>query len=483
MDMRRRQGQCASDASSGIFLIESLAERTSGNRKEKHYRRHRGKNRSCISLLTIFLLAVSAISVALLLRPLNQLHSNAERSDSGNSRTATSHTREPEQSAPKERLSAASGGDGDGGGGEVKPESAPIMPISATGDLAGSTTSRVQTSEPPEIPTRLIFSYKYNLLDPTENDPPYNRKDPITKNVINTVELYSVHWHERHDREVVVSFLSENNCLEAIKKAQPRLVSHFRNEAKGEYRDDICRFAELYLYGGFSFAVDIKVVEPVIFSGLYLPPADPDPIGHLESIRRREANIPSKDDFTTFATIYDRRGEFTQTYAPSFVAATPRHPVLKRSLDYMVDFYEGTLEGKLEESLIHDIKFINDGVVPSRSDQSVISVGPFTLSMAISSTTDEEWELYARKLANDHGYTIGNGIKPSRLPAKIKYARYIYDVSLEDEDIKKLGLFLGYNLGEDTWCEGCNHICFEGHQVFFYSKVPGLKGNPLDKDK
>ena len=162
----------------------------------------------------------------------------------------------------------------------------------------------------------------------------------------------------------------------------------------------------------------------------------------------------------------------------------PRHPVLEKALDYMVAYYEGTLEQILPQFLIDNLKRRKNVSVPSRKKTFGMGVGPFTLSMADRSSTDEEWEEYVRDLMKDHGYSSEHKTKSDNIPAKTRYARYLYEVSLEDEDIEKTGIFSNVPLQDAEYqkkVKWCNFICFGGHRVYFYSRVPGSKGCPLEK--
>jgi len=358
---------------------------------------------------------------------------------------------------------------------------------------SSATTRRIQTAEPPKIPRRLIFTSKNNLVEiiPSQNGTFVavgKRDDPITLNVLHTIEQYQDDWgetdararrlrtkHQLTEEEVVVSFLTDGTCLEVITKAEPRLVQYFRGESRGEFKADICRFAELYLYGGFSFGLGIGVVEPLNFDGFYLPTDIPDPFMHLQAIRRNTIKIPRKDDFVTFSSVYDTEGQFLQ----AFTAATPRHPVLRKALDIMVASYEGTLDEILPQFIIHAIE-AKANVFPIRKKLIEMSVGAFSLSMAYRLTTDKDWEEYVSDLITHNGDFKQ---EPSSIPAKKRYSRFLYEVALDDKVIKKMGLFADYPLMESNnqrEASRCNNICFEGHQVFFYSTVPGSKGCPVE---
>eukprot|EP00579_Thalassiosira_antarctica_P005020 CAMPEP_0201879438 /NCGR_PEP_ID=MMETSP0902-20130614/10310_1 /ASSEMBLY_ACC=CAM_ASM_000551 /TAXON_ID=420261 /ORGANISM="Thalassiosira antarctica, Strain CCMP982" /LENGTH=443 /DNA_ID=CAMNT_0048407247 /DNA_START=17 /DNA_END=1344 /DNA_ORIENTATION=- len=368
-----------------------------------------------------------------------------------------------------------------------KRSSSSTIPDSAAKDVHINNRSappKRRTYEPPAIPRRLIFTYKYNLIAPAKNDPPFNYKDPLTANVLHTIEKYQHYWDAKDAKarsrskqqakeEVVVSFLSDNSCLEVIKKAEPRLVQHFQRERMGEYKADICRVAELYLYGGYYFDIDISVIEPLNFDALDIPSATPDVLAQLRTMNMKNLRTtPSPDDIVTLSTVYStHQGGFFQ----GFTAATPRHPVLKRSLGYMDAYYEGTLTQTLPQHIIEES---HNAVVPSRTKPQGMGVGPYTLSVAYRSTTHEEWEEYVRNMMKDHGYSSGNEEeKPyGEVPAKRRYARFLYEISLEDEEVKRLGLWADVPLQDAEYqrkVKWCNYVCFGGQQVYFYSRVPG----------
>eukprot|EP00571_Detonula_confervacea_P010426 CAMPEP_0172304026 /NCGR_PEP_ID=MMETSP1058-20130122/5488_1 /TAXON_ID=83371 /ORGANISM="Detonula confervacea, Strain CCMP 353" /LENGTH=433 /DNA_ID=CAMNT_0013015085 /DNA_START=186 /DNA_END=1487 /DNA_ORIENTATION=+ len=371
--------------------------------------------------------------------------------------------------------------------------SASIIPDSAAGNKNNSATPLRLPYEPPRIPRRLIFTYKYNLISPADNDTPFDAEDPLTRNVLHTIDQYKKYWEdaamisrskqqpqqEMENEEVVTSFLSDSDCIGVIAKTEPRLVQHFYRERKGEFKADICRAAELYLNGGYYFDIDIGVVEPLDFDALDIPSVIPDPLWQLTAMKRGDSRATlNKDDIVTFSTVYNRQGRFLQ----SFTAAMPRHPILKKSLEYMVGYYENSLEHVLPQ-FIMDLHKADKRQLPSRMRPGGLSAG-YTLSLAYQATTDGEWEQYVRDIMEDHGYSSEQKKTYEVLPANRRYARFLYEISLEDEGLQELGFFQHVPLQDAEYSRKirwCNYVCFGGNNVYFYSRVPGSRVCPLEK--
>lgn len=260
---------------------------------------------------------------------------------------------------PQTSLTTSIGGGVDNGN-ATSHKQPPSYPSTSDKHDTAPSNERMRGSSPPRIPRRLIFTNKYNLIAPSKNDPPFNGDDPLTANVLRTVGRYREYWDaedaaERSrsspseasgkNDEMVVSFLSDDDCVAIITEAEPRLVEKFRGEKRGEFKGDICRVAELYVYGVYYFDIDIGVYEPLHFDDLHLPRERvPDiTLRYLKMATTDELMKLMKggrDDLVTFSTVVNKQGRFFQ----AFTAAMPRHPVMERSLQYMVAYYDGTLE-------------------------------------------------------------------------------------------------------------------------------------------
>mmetsp|Transcript_1365 Transcript_1365/g.2543 ORF Transcript_1365/g.2543 Transcript_1365/m.2543 type:complete len:593 (-) Transcript_1365:450-2228(-) len=375
---------------------------------------------------------------------------------------------------------------------KAEQSSSSMMADSAAKDVVvDSDTPEIGTTEPPRIPRRLIFTYSYNLLSPTVDDPPFDAEDPLTANVLNTIREYKKYWESMDAKvsastqpreKVVVSFLTDADCLEAIAKSDSRLVKRFYLERKGEWKADLCRAAYLYQNGGYFFDLDIGVIEPVDLDDLPVPPATVDTLAMLRTMNQKNPRAtPSKDDIITFSTVYGRPSGYY--FFQGFTAATPRHPILKRSLEYMDAYYEGTLEKLIPD---HVKENLHSKVIPSRSHSAGMPVGPYTLEVAYHSTTHEEWEEYVRELMEDRGYS-GSQLHNQPLgeiPSKRRYSRFLYEISLAHKEVERLGLWKDIPRQDaeyQTKREFCNHVCFGGQRVYFYTWTPGSKACPREK--
>ncbi|KAL3799301.1 hypothetical protein HJC23_013026 [Cyclotella cryptica] len=343
----------------------------------------------------------------------------------------------------------------------------------------------------PIIPRRLIFTYKYNLINPSEDDPPFDPKNPLTANVLNTIEKYKQNWKRIDDlddannnhrsaakNEAVVSFLSNEDCVEIIKRAEPKLIRHFSREKRGDFKADICRIAELYIHGGYYFDADISVVDPVNLDKLPIQRVEiSDPFTELSHIdQSSEIAIPSEDDIVTFATVINVQGVFFQ----AFLAAAPNHPIMKTALQYMLAYYEGKLQDILPRDTLLSLAKYSE-TIPSRKRPQGIGVGPYTLAAAYLATSHVEWEDFARKLLREGALSSDNA--SSGRKKKMHYSRFLYEVSLTSKHVTERELFQDVPLqshkkskyGDGDWC---NFICFGGRKVYFYARVVGSRGCP-----
>ena len=417
---------------------------------------------------------------------------------------------------PQTSLTTSIGGGVDNGN-ATSHKQPPSYPSTSDKHDTAPSNERMRGSSPPRIPRRLIFTNKYNLIAPSKNDPPFNGDDPLTANVLRTVGRYREYWDaedaaERSrsspseasgkNDEMVVSFLSDDDCVAIITEAEPRLVEKFRGEKRGEFKGDICRVAELYVYGGYYFDIDIGVYEPLHLDDLHLPRERvPDiTLRYLKMATTDELMKLMKggrDDLVTFSTVVNKQGRFFQ----AFTAAMPRHPVMERSLQYMVAYYDGTLEQVLPQDILDRYrKQVPPFEVPSRTKPNGMGLGPYTMSVAYNSIKDDGlgpytmsvaynsikddvWEQYIRDVMKDHGYVSENG-NVEGIEAKRRYSRFLYEISLQWKELEELGLFRDIPLQDAEYkkkVQWCNFVCVDGDRVYFYSRVPGSRGCPLEK--
>lgn len=102
------------------------------------------------------------------------------------------------------------------------------------------------------IPRRLIFTHKLNLLDcdvssSINTDPGYHT---LAHNVHDTINAYKKVWAaEEDDDDIDVTFLTDEDCVEAISEVEPELLKYY-DGLEGMFKGDVCRIAYLYKYGG-----------------------------------------------------------------------------------------------------------------------------------------------------------------------------------------------------------------------------------------
>jgi hypothetical protein len=185
------------------------------------------------------------------------------------------------------------------------------------------------------IPNILIFTYKTNLL--TANITDLSTMEKVFLN--NTFDTISLHPNS------TVRFLDDADCLAAIQEvysADTNMTGHFMAEQEGMYRGDICRGAALYQTGGIYFDMDVvarmsmwDVIEKDVDFVVPKEPVKPDP---------------------------ERRA-----FYQAFVAATPRHPIVRTYLDLFEGFYNKRVPRPIHLLGVH---FMKDAYYQSGYDQS-----------------------------------------------------------------------------------------------------------------
>ena len=76
----------------------------------------------------------------------------------------------------------------------------------------------------------------------------------------------------------------------------------------------------------------------------------------------------------------------------------------------------------------------------------------------------------------DHGYSSENKHNKSNgeVPAKRRYAQFLYDISLEDDEVNRLGLWVDIPRQDADYQKKvnvCNRVCFTGPKVYLYSRA------------
>jgi hypothetical protein len=184
-----------------------------------------------------------------------------------------------------------------------KHEAPPVLPYNST------------KASSPIIPHTLFFTYKHNILD--------TRKPKLFyDNVMHTISEYRSLWNEPGAH---VSFLTDEDCIREIEKAEPRLVQHFEEGGVGSFKADICRIAALYNSGGYYFDIDLKVVQPV----------------------------PLDNTTFNFVTVHETAAYMN--FFQAFIASTANHPILKQALENMLIHYQdnSAFRGNLGPVTLH----------------------------------------------------------------------------------------------------------------------------------
>jgi hypothetical protein len=151
------------------------------------------------------------------------------------------------------------------------------------------------------IPRRLIFvDTRYSSI----NELPRL----VRENINNTIGIYSQYW--KNETKPNIWFLGDEACYTVIQEQYPDLLSYYLSETFGPYKSDICRAAALHQRGGYYFDNDLEVVQAMT------------------------AMTPN----VTFIMPTMRYNN--EYFAPNtFIAATPRHVIIEKTLDVMYQNY------------------------------------------------------------------------------------------------------------------------------------------------
>mmetsp|Transcript_106476 Transcript_106476/g.129823 ORF Transcript_106476/g.129823 Transcript_106476/m.129823 type:complete len:390 (+) Transcript_106476:48-1217(+) len=173
---------------------------------------------------------------------------------------------------------------------------------------APSWTDRLMGSvQSSQIPRRLLFNHKINLLTASEGSLDKQSK-LLRDNVKHIVRLFP------DIAPADVHFWDDKDCQAGIEQLQleetEALGLDFAREKVGMVKSDLCRLVMMYSLGGFYFDTDIL------------------PLPNLEQHVEPKA---------TFATVIADDGK---NYFQAFLAATPKHPAIRESLKEFKDWYD-----------------------------------------------------------------------------------------------------------------------------------------------
>jgi len=178
--------------------------------------------------------------------------------------------------------------------------------------------SSMQTA-PAQIPRRLLFNHKVNLLK--ASDASLDKQSKLLRdNVKHIVKLFpdiapsDVHFWDDKDCQAGIEDLNMEES--------EALGLDFASEKVGMVKSDICRLVMMYSLGGFYFDTDIL------------------PLANFEK---------HMDPRTTFATVIADGGK---SYFQAFLAATPKHPVILESLKDFKKWYDVLHRPKQNEELL-----------------------------------------------------------------------------------------------------------------------------------
>ena len=165
-----------------------------------------------------------------------------------------------------------------------------------------ATSPNNRAEEPPTIPRQLIFTYKYNLLSPKEDDPPFDANDPFTLNVMNTFEQYerniglprtqeNIHYQNISiRRKLFYPSYQTPTALISLRKLSLVLSNLFIRKEKANIK---LVFAEQphYIHTAdiiLMLTQVLYVIQPINFDSLEIPTVISDALGQL---RLRTMNL------------------------------------------------------------------------------------------------------------------------------------------------------------------------------------------------
>jgi hypothetical protein len=231
-----------------------------------------------------------------------------------------------------------------------------------------------------KIPRRMIFTSKHNILE--TKDPPL-----LYENVVNTIQKYREAWG---DPNAPVWFLNDADCLDVIQLTKVNLLSYYSREMNGSWKADICRVAALYLTGGYSFGVDMEVVQPW-----------------------------EHDKGITFATATANN---TKQFVQSFIASEKEGRIIKKTLSEMLLYYEKK-QSRMQVMGPSTMKWAFDLVpISERGETVFLEETPFRRDLVASLERQEaigcccDWGVRDPKTKQQFFYSRIVGSSPSCMP-------------------------------------------------------------------
>ena len=152
------------------------------------------------------------------------------------------------------------------------------------------------------IPSRLVTNHKVNLLSEPESAP------GRAENIANIFSKAGYEWYKE--------FLSDEECRERILAYSERLARYFVNETVGMFKSDICRLVQLKDEGGLYVDTDLVL------------------IADLRKI------VPENVSFVSTISLTWRGPHDPNEMFQAILGAAPNHPIITRSLEKVLDFYD-----------------------------------------------------------------------------------------------------------------------------------------------
>jgi len=150
------------------------------------------------------------------------------------------------------------------------------------------------------IPERLLMNHKCNLALNDGCDPRAELlRTRAMRLLLSVMKMEPVFWDDARCREAAYAYSTQ-------------LGFAFESEHHGAYKSDICRLLQLYNLGGYYFDTDTVVQTDV---RKVLPPV------------------------VSFSSVVQEKTTEPHQFYQAFVAAAPRHPLIRNALNATLDFY------------------------------------------------------------------------------------------------------------------------------------------------